>query len=232
VEINGMYMIQKRNESKRIKNSWPTKQAMEQVYEMKLWGNNNSSFYSGSGSHQLEIVKPYIAAVTLFLTSFKIPITVCDLGCGDFNVGKELVKHAKKYNAIDIAAPLIAFNKENFKAPNLEFYCLDIANDDLPLGDCAIVRQVLQHLSNTEVQAIINKICNFKYLILTEHLPIGDFIPNKDILSGQGIRLKKKSGINLRASPFHLKVKVEKQLNAYRLQDNNEILVTTLYVLF
>jgi hypothetical protein len=229
---NGVSMIQKRNESKRINNSWPTKKAMEQVYEMKLWGNNNSNFYSGSGSHQLEIVKPYIAAVTLFLTSFKTPIAVCDLGCGDFNVGKELVKHAKKYNAIDIVAPLITFNKENFKAPNLEFYCLDIASAELPWGDCAIVRQVLQHLSNTEVQAIINKICNFKYLILTEHLPIGYFIPNKDIISGQGIRLKKKSGINLRAAPFHLKVKEEKQLNVYRLQGNKEILVTTLYVLF
>jgi len=73
---------------KKTKNSWPTKAAMEQVYERKLWGGNNSNFYSGSGSHQIEIVKPYIAAVTSFLTSFKTPITVCDLGCGDFNVGK------------------------------------------------------------------------------------------------------------------------------------------------
>jgi hypothetical protein len=232
VEINGMYMKQKGYESKRIKNSWPTKQAMEQVYEMKLWGSNNSSFYSGSGSHQLEIVKPYIAAVTLFLTSFKTPIIVCDLGCGDFNVGKELVKHTKTYNAIDIVAPLIAFNKENFKEPNLEFYCLDIASDELPLGDCAIVRQVLQHLSNTEVQRVMHKLIGFKYVILTEHVPEGDFTPNKDIISGQGIRLKKKSGINLRASPFHLKVEEERQLVSYVLKDARGIILTTIYKLF
>ena len=218
--------------SKKTKNSWPTKAAMEQVYERKLWGGNNSNFYSGLGSHQLDIVKPYTAAVISFLKSFKTPITLCDLGCGDFNVGNQLVKYAKKYIAIDIVAPLIAFNKEKFKESNLEFHCLDIAVADLPIGDCAIVRQVLQHLSNGEVQAIINKLLNFKYLILTEHVPKGDFIPNKDILSGQGIRLKKKSGINLLAPPFHLKVKEEKQLIAYNLEPDKGVLVTTLYVLF
>ena len=218
--------------TKKIKKPWPTRAVMEQVYELRLWGGEKIEFYSGLGSHQLEIVKPYIAVVISFLRSFKTPISVCDLGCGDFNVGKELVIYTKKYVAIDIVAPLITFNKEKFKEPNLEFHCLDIAVADLPIGDCAIVRQVLQHLSNGEVQAIINKLLNFKYLILTEHVPKGDFIPNKDILSGQGIRLKKKSGINLVATPFHLKVKEEKQLIAYSLEGNKGILVTTLYVLF
>ena len=218
--------------SKKIKNSWPTKAAMEQVYELRLWGDEKTEFYSGSGSHQLDIVKPYIAAVVSFLTSFKTPISVCDLGCGDFNVGKELVVYTKKYVAIDIVAPLIVFNKEKFKESNLEFHCLDIAVADLPLGDCAIIRQVLQHLSNGEVQAIVNKLLNFKYLILTEHVPEGAFIPNKDIISGQGIRFKKKSGINLLAPPFHLKVKEEKELIAFPLEGNKGILVTTLYVLF
>ena len=218
--------------TKKIKKPWPTRAVMEQVYELRLWGGEKIEFYSGLGSHQLEIVKPYIAVVISFLRSFKTPISVCDLGCGDFNVGKELVIYTKKYVAIDIVAPLIAFNKEKFKEPNLEFHCLDIAVADLPRGDCAIIRQVLQHLANAEVQAIVNKLLNFKYLILTEHVPEGAFIPNKDIISGQGIRLKKKSGINLVATPFHLKVKEEKQLIAYSLEGNKGILVTTLYVLF
>ena len=217
---------------KKIKKPWPTRAVMEQGYELRLWGGVKTEFYSGLGSHQLEIVKPYVAVVISFLRSFKIPISVCDLGCGDFNVGKELVVYTKKYVAIDVVAPLIAFNKEKFKESNLEFHCLDIAAADLPIGDCAIVRQVLQHLSNGEVQAIVNKLLNFKYLILTEHLPEGVFIPNKDIISGQGIRLKKKSGINLLAPPFHLKVKEEKELIAFPLEGNKGILVTTLYVLF
>ncbi|WP_160131973.1 class I SAM-dependent methyltransferase [Kordia antarctica] len=205
---------------------------MEQVYELKLWGDNKSVFYSGTGSHEPEIVNPYVEAVTSFLTSFENPLVVCDLGCGDFNIGKKLVKHTKKYFAIDIVSDLIEHNKSTFKSTNLEFHCLDIAVADLPSGDCALVRQVLQHLSNTEVQNIINKLAVFKYVILTEHLPKGDFIPNIDIISGQGIRLKKHSGIDLIASPFNLKVKNEKQLVSFVLDDGKGVIVTTLYTVF
>jgi hypothetical protein len=225
-------MRQKENNSKINKKPWPTKAAMEQVYEMKLWGNNNARFYSGEGSHQQTIVKPYIEAVSLFLNTFKTPITVCDLGCGDFNIGKQLVQHAKKYVAVDIVENLIVYNQKAFQEENLEFYCLDIAKDALPSGDCAIVRQVLQHLSNKEVQSVVHKLAGFKYIILTEHIPRGNFTPNKDIISGQGTRLKKQSGINLLAAPFHMKVKLEKELIAYDLEDDKGVLVTTLYVLF
>ncbi len=225
-------MKKKENETKRIKKSWPTKDAMEQVYAMKLWGDNKSKFYSGVGSHHPEIVNPYIDVITSFLTSFKNPLIVCDLGCGDFNVGKELVKYTKKYVAVDIVTGLIEYNKEKFKQKNLEFHCLDIAVDDLPAGDCALLRQVLQHLSNAEIQSVVNKLNNFKYVVLTEHLPEGHFVPNKEIISGQGIRLKKQSGLNLLAPPFNFKIKEEKQLSSITLNDNKGIIVTTFYTLF
>lgn len=222
----------KKEETKRIKKSWPTKKAMEQVYEMKLWGSNASGFYSGIGSHDPKIVKPYIDVLTSFLTSFKTPLVVCDLGCGDFNVGKELVKYTKNYVAVDVVEKLIAHNKEKFKEENLEFHCLDIATDKLPVADCAILRQVLQHLSNGEVQNIVKKLYNFKYVILTEHVPEGDFTPNKEIISGQGIRLKKKSGLNVLAPPFNFKIKEEKQLLSVALKDNKGLILTTLYEVF
>lgn len=227
-----MMMNKKEIEIKKIKKPWPTKKAMEQVYEMKLWGDNKSDFYSGEGSHQPEIVNPYITALTSFLASFKSPLVVCDLGCGDFNVGRQLVKYTKKYIAVDIVADLIAYNKKKYKEENLEFHCLDIAVANLPIGDCVLLRQVLQHLSNAEVQSILEKLHIYKYLILTEHLPTGDFEPNKDIISGQGTRLKKKSGINLLAPPFNFKVKAEKQLLSVIPKDRKGVIVTTLYTLF
>ncbi|WP_299064658.1 class I SAM-dependent methyltransferase [uncultured Polaribacter sp.] len=223
-----------KKENKIIKNKkpWPTKKAMEQVYDMKLWGSNYSKFYSGDGSHQSEIVKPYIAIVASFLTSFKNKISVLDLGCGDFNIGKNLVHLTNTYIAVDIVPDLIEHNKKQFKNRNLSFQCLDIAEDHLPKADCVILRQVLQHLSNAEVQKIASKLTNYKYIILTEHLPNGNFTPNKNIISGQGIRLKKQSGIDLLAAPFHLKVQEEKQLLAYNLKGNKGVIVTTLYKLF
>lgn len=224
----------KKNERSRksTKPAWPTKEAMEQVYANKLWGDNQSCFYSGEGSHHPELVDPYLAVVTTFLNSFENPLVVCDLGCGDFNVGKELVKHTKNYVAVDIVKDLIDYNKEKFTADNLEFLCLDLAKGGLPSGNCAILRQVLQHLSNAEVQSIVKKLAAYQYVILTEHIPEGDFIANKEIISGQGIRLKKQSGINIIAPPFNLKVVEEKELISVRLKEDKGLIKTKLYKLY
>lgn len=217
------------NSTKKIKKAWPTKDVMEQIYTMKLWGKNDSNFYSGLGSHHPEIVDPYIDILSSFLQSFKTPLKVCDLGCGDFNVGKELVKYTDKYIGVDIVKDLIEHNTKTFNQKNLDFQCLDIAVDDLPSGDIAILRQVLQHLSNIEIQGILAKLSDYKYLILTEHLPEGKFVPNKEIISGQGTRLRKQSGVNLLAMPFNFKVKEEKKLLSVILDDNKGIIETIVY---
>ena len=212
------------------KKPWPTQDAMAQIYEKNLWGGEQAEFYSGLGSHHPEVVNSYLGVVTHFLQSFATPPVVCDLGCGDFNVGKELVAFSKTYKAIDIVPDLIARNKKTFQHDKLEFYTLDIATDELPPGDCAILRQVLQHLSNDEIKKIVEKLYNYTYILLTEHLPEGDFEPNAAIISGQGIRLKKQSGVNLLAAPFNFKVKEEQELLSIKSPGFNGSLVTRLYV--
>ncbi len=205
---------------------------MQQVYQEKLWGDNGAEFYSGEGSHHPKLVNPYLEMVTPFLKSFNQPMTVCDLGCGDFNIGKVLVPHAKKYVAVDIVPELIARNKRQFPYPNVEFYCLNIAKDDLPKGDCVILRHVLQHLSNTEVAEVADKLYDYKYILVTEHLPSGDFVPNRDIISGQGIRLKKQSGVDLLAAPFYLEVKEAKRLLSLNPHGHHGIIETKIFQMF
>ncbi|MEM9143710.1 MAG: class I SAM-dependent methyltransferase [Bacteroidota bacterium] len=202
---------------------------MSQVYAEGLWGDNGAPFYSGSGSHDSLIVEPYVEAVKGFLTSFSPPITVCDLGCGDFNVGRQLVPYTKKYVAIDIVPELIAYNRDNFIHPNVAFQCLDAAKDTLPNADCVILRQVLQHLSNVEVQKIVERLYAYPYVILTEHWPDGNFVPNKDIISGQGIRLKKQSGVDICAQPFCFRSHSARQLLDRPSQKYEGRLVTTLF---
>ena len=216
---------------KTQKTPWPTKATMSQIYEKNLWGGNPTEFYSGEGSHDPALVTPYIEVVSNFLQSFEKPLTVCDLGCGDFNVGKQLVEYTAHYHAIDIVPALIEHNKTKFQASNVTFHCLDIAVDELPKGDCALLRQVLQHLSNKEVQQILDKLKHFHYVILTEHIPTGDFEPNKDKISGQGIRLKQNSGMDVLAAPFHWKVKEVKELLSLELENGKGRIVTTLYLL-
>jgi len=218
--------------SKKNKKPWPTKDVMNQIYDRHLWGGKDYDFYSGVGSHDPKIINSYLKTVISFLESFNDPLIICDLGCGDFNIGKLLTTYSKKYNAVDIVENLIHRNKSLYKEENLEFYCLDITKDDLPTGDCIILRQVLQHLSNAEIQRVIKKITACKYIILTEHIPLGNFTPNKDIISGQGIRLKKNSGVNILEAPFNLKIKKEKQLGEYVFENGKGRIITTLYEVF
>lgn len=213
------------------KQPWPTKDVMNQIYDKHLWGGKDFDFYSGEGSHHPEIITPYLEAVSDFLKSFSKPLVVCDLGCGDFNIGKHLVKFTKTYIAIDIVDSLIERNKTLFKADNLEFHCLDISKDELPKGDCIILRQVLQHLSNAEIKSIIEKLSNYKYVILTEHIPTGDFEPNKDIISGQGNRVKHNSAVDILKAPFNLQTTTSKPLTEFVLENNKGRIVTQLFCL-
>lgn len=212
---------------KRKKEAWPTRDVMHQIYEQKMWGGS-TDFYSGIGSHSPKIVNPYIKEVVIFLGSFDEKLVVCDLGCGDFNVGSQLVYQTKKYIAIDIVPSLIERNKDTFKSNNLEFLCLDICEDALPKADCVIIRQVMQHLSNKEIASLLSKLGDYKYLILTEQLPLGSFVPNKDIISGQGIRLKKNSGVAILEPPFNMKTKLIKNLMTSPC-DSKSAIFTNLY---
>lgn len=217
--------------AKKSKTPWPTKAVMHQIYEQKLWGGQEFDFYSGSGSHDLDIIEPYINKVITFFNQHP-NLVVCDLGCGDFNIGKHFVSHVKQYIALDIVEPLIYRNKKRYKYPNLSFGYLDIANHNWPKADCVILRQVLQHLPNNEILSVVNKLQNYKYIIITEHLPVGNFSSNIDMISSQGIRLKKGSGVDLLKAPFNLKIKERQVLYNYVLKNNKGCILTQLYTVF
>ena len=217
--------------SKSSKISWPTKDVMEQIYDQSLWGGKEFDFYSGIGSHDPIMVNIYVKTVTDFLKSHDHKMTICDIGCGDFNIGQHIFKYSKKYFAIDIVEELIERNKIKFKTKNLEFLCLDIANEVLPKADVIIIRQVFQHLSNNEIQQILNRLKTCKYIILTEHLPVGDFIPNTNKIASQGIRLKQQSGVDILSAPFNFQVKKEDVLNEIILKNGSGKIKTSLFTL-
>ncbi len=215
---------------KKDKKRWSTKAVMHQIYENNMWGGKENDFYSGTGSHDQKIVAPYIQMVSSFLKSFEKPLSVCDLGCGDFNIGIQLLNYTSDYIGVDVVDNLIERNKEKFKRNNLSFECLDICKDELPNADCAIVRQVLQHLSNNEIKQLVKKLEKYKYLIITEHIPIGIFTPNIDIVTGQGIRLKKKSGVELIKEPFNLNPISENKILEV-VYDDKSLIVTMVYIM-
>tara|TARA_B100001094_G_C18088243_1_gene748950 strand:+ start:598 stop:1254 length:657 start_codon:yes stop_codon:yes gene_type:complete len=214
---------------KKNKHPWSTKATMEQIYQKKLWGGKVGldDFYSGNGSHDSELIFPYLEAVIQFLQSFKTKISLCDLGCGDFNIGSSLVEYSRFYIGVDIVSDLIERNKKMY--PAFEFKCLDISEDNLPDADCAIIRQVLQHLSNLEITKIVKKLSKYKYIVLSEHIPNGYFEPNKNKISSMGIRLKNNSGVDITKAPFNFKFKNSKELVSVEDKKWKGRIVTTLY---
>lgn len=212
----------------KVKQRWPTKKVMQQIYELHLWGGEDVDFYSGAGSHDVEIVGPYVQAVVSFLKTFEKPPMIVDLGCGDFNIGKEFVQFAQRYLACDIVPELIERNKAKYVSDNLAFLCIDIAREELPDGEVVILRQVLQHLSNDEVKQVVDKLGQYRFIILTEHVPSGEFEPNLDILSGQGIRLKRKSGLDLFHEPFNLNCTQHELMVTHVCHDGKGIIKTWL----
>lgn len=212
----------------KAKKRWTTQAVMTQIYDNKMWGGAEHDYFSGEGSHMQELIVPYIRIVLDFLKSFKEPIVVCDLGCGDFNIGSYFVEYTKKYIGVDIVESLIKRNKEKYKNKNLEFHCLNISTAELPSADCVIVRQVLQHLSNHEINELLLKLNKYKYLLITEHIPSKDFEPNIDIITGQGIRLKKNSGVDILMHPFNFKTKSSEKILEVK-HDAKSIIVTSLY---
>jgi SAM-dependent methyltransferase len=184
------------------------------VYECGYWGQSKERgerYYSGPGSHMDEYVDSYISAVSGFLQSFGEKPDVVDLGCGDFAIGSRIRPYCGNFIAVDVVEGLIERNKKRYANDSVDFRVLDIINDDLPKGDVVFLRQVLQHLSNCEIEKVAARLpAKYRFLILTEHLPMsGSFVPNVDIMRGPDIRLtigEEGSGVILTEPPFNMKV--------------------------
>jgi hypothetical protein len=191
------------------------KDTFTKIYDEGHWGRSNEhgdKYYSGAGSHSDEIVDVYVSAVNDFLMSLDKKPDVVDLGCGDFAVGSRIRPSCGKYIAADVVEGLINQNKERYTKDDVEFRIVDIINDDLPEGDAVFLRQVLQHLSNSDIEKIVAKLsAKYRFMILTEHLPMSDrFVPNLDKPRGPDIRIEigeEGSGVILTELPFNLMVK-------------------------
>ena len=187
----------------------------QNVYKRNLWGNdNNSRFYSGIGSRG-DSVQVYVHEMSKRLKKHELdlarPLTVVDLGCGDFEVGQALLKEMPdmEYIGCDIVPELIAHNEETYGTDKVSFRRLDIVSDPLPHGDVCLVRQVLQHLSNKEILTFLSR-ANYEWIYMTEGQPViktGTVNPDKS--AGFDVRFDWKTGrgrgVELDRPPFNMK---------------------------
>lgn len=181
------------------------------IYAQRTWGDRErTAFYSGPGSHDAEVVQPYVQAIAGLVDRMGRGLTAVDLGCGDFNIGRQLRPLFGQYIACDVVPALIEHNRRAFAEMNVEFRQLDMTTDALPNGDIVFVRQVLQHLDNAQIARVLPKLAKFRLLVVTEHLPLdGDFVPNLDKGAGNDVRADRirPSAVVLTAPPFSLRTR-------------------------
>lgn len=184
------------------------KETFEYIYSHNKWGKKGE-FYSEIGSHDETYTEPYIHMVSWFIKQYGIA-SIVSLGCGDLWVDKQLVdnKHLQ-YEGIDIVDEMIVQNNKKYGATNIHFQCLDIVEDNLPVGELCLIRQVLQHLNNQEIKAVLTNVRKYKYVIITEHVTIREKAKkfNVDKVHGQHIRVYDDSGVYLNESPYNLETK-------------------------
>jgi SAM-dependent methyltransferase len=193
------------------------------TYLNYLWGRKEGDFdfYSGDGSHNPKITDEYIIKVSEFLSQFTSKPVVVDIGCGDFQIGRQLSIYAKQYIACDVVAAVIEANVSRNKMSNVSFRVLDAATQELPEGDIVILRQVLQHLSNSDIQNVLERIQGkFQYLIFTDHQPLEkEWTPNLDKQTGPNIRTEFDSGLDLTQAPFSLRSLDSKLISNIKVDD-------------
>ncbi len=193
--------------AKRRQDEFSDKSAAEtfsEIYASRLWGDDPGGYCSGEGSDEI-FARQYAALIREFISDNGVN-RIVDLGCGDFRVASEFVSDEIDYTGIDIVAPLIERNQELYGSPRVRFHCMDIGEDELPDGDVCLIRQVLQHLSNTEIAKILANCRKYRFLIVTEHYPSPDtkVTPNIDIPHGPGMRVYYDSAVFLDQPPFSL----------------------------
>ena len=185
-----------------------TQQIFSKIYDENIWGiDNKNNFCSGPGTTTPNIIK-YIDFLKFFIKQHNIK-NIIDLGCGDYQIMKVIMDEDPElnYTGIDIVPQLIDHNRKIFGSNRIKFVCLNAITDELPVGDLIIVRQVLQHLNNSQIQLILGKLIRYKYVLISEHLPTENITPNIDKLAGPKNRLIFNSGVFLNKPPFSIKAK-------------------------
>ena len=177
-------------------------QVFSDIYKNNLWGGKTGEFCSGEGS-SLKTNEAYCTYVKDFIAHHQIK-RVLDIGCGDFQVSCNIAEPHFEYVGIDVVEPLIERNQRTFGNQHITFKCLDVTVDELPDADLVLIREVLQHLSNQQISAILEKIKNVPYAIITEYQPAHDVLrtANLDKPHGMDTRIWDHSGVYLEHPPF------------------------------
>jgi SAM-dependent methyltransferase len=175
------------------------------IYRTKGWGDDGGRFCSGPGSWG-QAADDYCRFTIDFIRNRQVK-SVVDLGCGDFAIGKRIVEATGvTYTGIDVVPELIEHHQATSSGPQISFRCANMVGDPLPPAELYLVRQVLQHLSNGEIESVLANLGNCSKALISEHVPIHPKSINRDKPHGPDIRRFGGSGVYIDKPPFSLEI--------------------------
>jgi SAM-dependent methyltransferase len=163
-----------------------------QIYLEDQWDGG-----SGIGSAP-DATAPYRLLLADLLAADDVH-TVLDVGCGDWQLGSLVDWSPVRYVGVDAVAHVIEDNRARFGDRGVDFRVVDARRDALPSADVLLVKDVLQHWSNADVEAFLRtNLGRYRYCVLTNDVASthwsGDV--NQDVLLGEWRTL------DLEAAPF------------------------------
>ncbi len=186
----------------------------DEIYQTHFWGNG-----SGSGSSP-DATLPYREFLTRYLRDNRIR-SVVDLGCGDWQFSRLIDWSGIRYHGFDAAKRVVLSNLEEFSNENVTFSVME-SYEAIPTAELLIIKDVLQHLSNQEINRIVQELIpRFDRTLVTNCVPpIRSFFHlssmfNQDILTGD-FRF-----VDLRRPPFNCEAEMllEWEINHRNLKD-------------
>ncbi|KAH8898000.1 hypothetical protein GQ53DRAFT_818250 [Thozetella sp. PMI_491] len=123
-------------------NGYLTPVDFQKIYELNLFGSEESRSGQGSTLEQTEHIRKELGNLFADLGVR----TVVDIPCGDFNWMQRLDLSNIKYIGGDIVDSMVDNNNKVFGAENIQFRVMNILSDPLPKADIVLCRDCLVHM--------------------------------------------------------------------------------------
>lgn len=181
----------------------------DKIYRQGFWGHGMSS---GAGSHG-HTADEFVRVIREIIDQEHIR-SIADLGCGEFSIGSRLAGHVERYAAYDVSKVILERNRGRFAhLANTTFQHLNIIEEIPEPADLVIIRQVLQHLTNTQIETALRNLeqTQSNMIIVADEIirqDTGQDINIDLVQQSVGTRANSGHGLYLDRPPFNRKVRL------------------------
>lgn len=139
-----------------------SKEIFTKIYSRRKWGKNVPS--SGEGTSE-RAVGQYLEFLKHVLSQHQEIRTILDIGHGDWEMWPEGFFQSYQYCGIDVVSELS--NHLNLVHGNetTKFIGADFLETELPESDLLLIKDVLIHLSNRDIQRAIEIFPKYSYIV-------------------------------------------------------------------